>query len=106
MYDRYLQSKSKAAHQRKANYLDVDENCALIKEFNSPCFYLYNLNPTIKIYRIDYDHLYLKFPENFEWYSQKIRVKKVKEGGSFKVKFRTQDRHKITSMQRVLMFVC
>lgn len=80
MYDRYLKPKSKGVRHHKANYLDIDENSALIKEFNPPPFYLYNPNPVIKIYRIDYDHPYLKFPENFEWYSQKIRVKKVEEG--------------------------
>lgn len=83
MYERYLRSES---DYRKQNYLNIDESGDLIKEFSSPYLYgysyPYNPNPTIKIYKASDSPVYfrLQFPGNFEWYSQRITLKKVDKG--------------------------
>jgi len=87
MYERYLESES---DYRKQNYLNIDESGDLIKEFSSPYLYgysyPYNPNPTIKIYKASDSPVYfrLQFPGNFEWYSQRITLKRVDKGWIFK----------------------
>jgi len=87
MYERYLKSES---DYRKQNYLNIIENGKLIKEFRSPYFYgysyPYNPNPTIKIYEASDTPPYFRaqFPGNFEWYSQRIALKRIDKGWMFK----------------------
>ena len=87
MYERYLRSES---DYRKQNYLNIDENGDLVKEFSSPYFYgysyPYNPNPTIKIYNASDSPPYFRvqFPGNFERYSQRIALEKADKGWIFK----------------------
>ncbi len=77
MYDRYLTTRAESLIYRKRNYEDIVENCELIKKFDGPWFFLYNPNPVIKIYTLDYQHPYLKFPQNFARYAQTVSLEQV-----------------------------
>lgn len=86
MYDRYLTTRAESLIYRKRNYEDIAENCELIKKFDAPWFFLYNPNPVIKIYALDYEHPYLKFPQNFARYAQIISLEQAKGGWVLKGK--------------------
>ncbi len=74
MYDRYLTTQAESLLDRRRNYEGIIENSQLIKEFEAPWFFLYNPNPTIRIYKLDYEHRYVKFPGDFSQYSQAIDI--------------------------------
>ncbi|MBA7632973.1 hypothetical protein ES703_40529 [subsurface metagenome] len=74
MYDRYLTTEVESLFYRRKNYVGIIENSELLKEFAAPWFFLYNPNPTIRIYKLDYEHRYVKFPGDFSQYSQAIDI--------------------------------
>ncbi len=91
MYQRYFTSgdiwrwdELRQRRSRKKNYINLDESCELVKEFRPPGLYPYhspyNPHPVIKIYRIDYQHPYRKFPANFVQYRQIVNLTKVNKG--------------------------
>lgn len=80
MSDRYLNTQAESLFSRKRNYEDIIENCELIKEFSPRWFFPYNPDSVIKIYALDYEHPYLKFPQNFARYAQTISLEQA-EGG-------------------------
>lgn len=84
MYSRYTTTKAESLFRWKRNYKTIEENCQLIKRFDPPWFFLYNPNPLIKIYKIDYDHHYVKFPGDFDRYVQEITLDRLDGGWMLK----------------------
>ncbi len=84
MYSRYITTEAESLFQWKRGYGTIEENCQLIKEFDPPWFFLYNPNPLIKIYKIDYDHYYAKFPGDFERYVQEVTLDRLDRGWMLK----------------------
>ncbi len=88
MSDRYLTSQAESLLDRRRNYEGIIENSELIKEFEAPWFFLYNPNPTIKIYRLDYEHHYVKFPLDFDSYSQTININWINDEKKWRIESR------------------
>ena len=91
MYHRYFTTGNiwmwyelRHRRSRKKNYINLDESCELVKESRPhglyPYISPYNPHPVIKIYRIDYQHPYRKFPANFVQYRQIVKLTKVNRG--------------------------
>lgn len=85
MYDRYLTTQAESLLERRRNYESIIENSELIKEFEPPWFFLYNPNPTIRIYKLDYEHRYVKFPQDFSQYSQTININWMKDEKKWRI---------------------
>jgi len=84
MYSRYTTTKAESLFHWKRSYETIEEGCQLIKRFDPPWFFLYNPNPLIKIYKIDYDHYYAKFPGDFDRYIQEITLDRLDRGWMLK----------------------
>ena len=88
MYDRYLATEAQSLLERRRNYESIVENSELIKEFVAPWFFLYNPNPTIRIYKLDYEHRYVKFPLDFSQYSQAININWIRSEKKWRIESR------------------
>ncbi len=88
MYDRYLTTEAESLLERRRNYESIVENSELIKEFEAPWFFLYNPNPTIRIYKLDYEHRYVKFPLDFSEYSQTININWMNDEKKWRIESR------------------
>lgn len=88
MYDRYLTTEAESLFERRRNYEGIVENSELIKEFEAPWFFFYNPNPTIKIYKLDYEHRYVKFPRDFSQYSQTININWINDEKRWRIESR------------------
>jgi len=88
MYDRYLTTEAEGLFYWRKNYVAIIENSELIKEFEAPWFFLYNPNPTIRIYKLDYEHRYVKFPRDFDSYSQRIGISWINDEKKWRIESR------------------
>lgn len=81
-YNRFFRTRLESARGTRKNYQELEANNELIQQFIPPSFSPAQPNPTIKIYKINYEYseARLPFPVNFDQYSQLIRVERVAEG--------------------------
>jgi len=84
MYSRYTTTKAESLLYWKRSYETIEENCRLIKRFDPPWFFVHNPNPVIKIYKLDYDRYYVKFPGDFDQYAQEISLDRLDRGWMLK----------------------
>ena len=82
-YSRYFRTGLERYQYQRNNYEEIQQNCELVKEFRAAQLYPYNRgnpNPVIKVYRIDYEYPYFKFPQNFHSYRQTLTLKPENKG--------------------------
>lgn len=81
-YGRYFDTPLKGYEGIKHNYEEIEAKCELTKQFDPPNSLSASLNPTIKVYKINYEYPYVEFPfpMDLEEYSQLISIER-KSGG-------------------------